>query len=104
MRHRPHVPAILKLPQILRKMLPADMDMCAVDPALKLRPKALQGVDHATGFGGVLGRDCGSHQVAIAGLVDVLVPAHFVRADRRAGQDIGDDQARMASLWRRVTT
>lgn len=42
MRHMTHVVAILKLPQILRKKLPADMDMRAVDPELKLRPEALE--------------------------------------------------------------
>jgi hypothetical protein len=33
-RHLTHVPAILKLPQILRKMLPTDVNVGAVDPAL----------------------------------------------------------------------
>lgn len=66
--NRPHVPAILKLPQILRKMLPADMNVSAIDPALQLRPEALQGVDPAPGFGGVLAAIVVHFEVAIAGL------------------------------------
>ena len=38
----PAIVAKLKLPKILRKMLRADMDMRAVDPALELRPEAFK--------------------------------------------------------------
>lgn len=38
----------LKLAQILRKMLPADVDMRSVDAALKVRPKSFNRL-HMTG-------------------------------------------------------
>ena len=44
MRNRPHVPAILKLPEILREMLLADVNMRPVDAALEHGPEALNPV------------------------------------------------------------
>ena len=44
-RNLTHVPAILELAEILREMLPADMNVSAVDAPLQLRPEALNRVD-----------------------------------------------------------
>ena len=44
MRQMTHVVTILKLPEILRKMLRADMHMRAVDATLQLRPTALNAI------------------------------------------------------------
>lgn len=48
-RHLTHVPAILKLPKILRKMLSADVNVSAADPALELSPEAFDALDVAAG-------------------------------------------------------
>lgn len=88
MRNVTHVVAILKLAQILRKMLATDMDMGAVDRSLQLRPKAFERVDASTGLSRILTAIMVHLDVAIAALVDVLIPAHFVGADRRAGYDV----------------
>lgn len=42
MRNRPHVLAILELPEILRKVLRADVNVRAVNAPLQHRPKAFQ--------------------------------------------------------------
>ena len=62
-----HVVTILKLRQILRKMLPTDMDMRAVDPALEHGPEAFDGLDVRAGCGDVFAR------IVIAGVVPVAV-------------------------------
>lgn len=43
-----HIPAILKLAQILRKMLRTDVNVRTVDAALQHRPEALNAVHGAT--------------------------------------------------------
>ena len=93
MRNMTHIVAILKLPQILRKMLPADMDMSAVNPALQLRPEAFDGVDASAArlcifFGSVI--DC---YVPITVKRQILVTAKFVGVDSRAGQDVSIDKS-----------
>lgn len=62
-----HVPAILKLPKILPKMLLANMDMCAVDPALYRSPKA---------FNAVGARACGG-DILFVRLIDRFVIIAF---------------------------
>jgi hypothetical protein len=103
MRSVTHIIAILKLPQILRKMLRADMDMCAVNPALQLRPKAFDGIDASTArlrvfFGGMIDR-----YVPIAVQLQIFVTAKFVSMDRGAGQDVGIDKrvhGGLSAAWR----
>ena len=92
MRNMTHIVAILKLSQIFRKMLPADMNVCAVYPALKLRPKAFDGVDASAArlrifLGGMIDR-----YVPEAVKRYILVAAKFVGVDSRAGQDVGIDE------------
>ena len=82
-----HIVAIFKLAQILPKMLPADMDMSSINTALQLRPKAFQRVDAAARFGRILAAPMVYPDVAITRLVDVLVAAHFIGADGRAGDN-----------------
>ena len=65
-RNLTHVPAILKLPQILRKVLPADMNVRAVDPALQLRPEAFNGVHASAVARGVLARAVVDFDVPVA--------------------------------------
>src|SRR3546814_16501481 len=66
-------------------------DVCSsdiVNPALQLRPEAFKGIDAAALFRAVLPAIVVHFQVAVALLVDVLVAAHFVIADRRAGTQL----------------
>jgi len=61
-----HVVTILKLAQILPKMRPTDMDMCPVNPALQLRPKAFDGIDTGSAWLGIFtGVDHGSRQYLV---------------------------------------
>lgn len=91
------IPAIvtkLKLPKILCKMLRADMNMGAINPAFQLRPKALNAV-----HGRASGRD-----ILFATVVDRLVPVavncaqsaisnQFVSMDLAIGLNmLGDDR------------
>ena len=46
----PQIPTEFDFAQILRKMLPADMNVGAVNPALQVRPKAFNGVDASAGL------------------------------------------------------
>ena len=82
-----HVIAILELAKILPKMLPADMNVRSVNAALQLRPEAFQRIDTAARFVRILAAPMIDLDVAIARLVDVLIPAHFVGANCRAGDD-----------------
>ena len=81
-RHRPHVPAILKLPEILRKMLPADMNVGAVDRALQVRPEALDCIDaSAVALAGIFLFAVVHGQVPETMLVDALIGVGFVGAE-----------------------
>lgn len=78
-----HVPAILDLAQILRKMLPADMDMCAAHRALHLCPEALHGV-----------RGDAAPDIFADAVIDGVVPvaleiADVLIADEIVGMDFG---------------
>lgn len=59
MRHLTHVPAVLEL----RKMLPADMNMRSIDPALHLRPEAFDGLRVNAVAGSILPRAMIDRQV-----------------------------------------
>lgn len=85
-------------------MLPADMNVSAVNPALQLRPEALQGVDPATGLGGVLSAIVVHFQVAIAAQINVLVPPISSVQMVEPGRICSRITPRMASLVRRVMT
>ena len=84
-----HVVTILKLPQILRKMARADMDVRPVDPALELRPEAFDGVHAAAVRRGVLARIVAHGDMVEAKSIETAIAAKFVRGDRRAGQHMG---------------
>ena len=88
-----HVVAILKLPKILPKMLPADMDMRSANPALQLRPEAFHGVDASAQRGRIFANLVVDLHVAVARLVDILVAAKFVSVDRGARNDLAQDFA-----------
>lgn len=75
-------------------MFPADMNMRAIYPALQLCPESFQGIHARARFGtGVLTAIVVYLEVAVARLVNVFVAAHFVRADRCAGQNLAQDQS-----------
>ena len=83
-----HVPAILKLRQILRQMLHADMDMRSVNPALHLRPEAFDGVRRSALEADIfVGRVIDRH-VTMPARVKAKVGAQFVGMDSAAGNDI----------------
>ena len=85
MRRLSHVPAILKLPKILRKMLLADMDMCAIDPALNRRPKAFNGVDARASWRDILLSRMIYCFVIIAVRLNRLVSGMLISVDDRVG-------------------
>lgn len=88
MRNMTHVPPILELAEVLSKVLPADMNVRAVDPALKLRPKAFDAVDASTGFRGVDARFVIHRDMAIAVHPKVFIATELVGVDRGAGKDM----------------
>jgi hypothetical protein len=92
MRNVTHVPAILKLTQILRKMLPADMDMRAVDAALESGPEAFESVDTGAAEAGILAALVAHGDVPEAVEADILVTAELVCVDRGSGQDVLIDE------------
>lgn len=71
-RHLTHVPTILKLAQILRKMLPADVNVGSVDPALELSSEAFQSIDASAARLGILAPRVVHGDVPIAGQGDAL--------------------------------
>ena len=56
MRNVTHVIAILKLAQILPQMMAADMNVCAVNGPLQLRPETFDGVDASALRGRILAK------------------------------------------------
>src|ERR1043165_9728528 len=82
MRNVTHVPAILKLAEILRKMLPADMDMRSGNPALEVRPEAFDGVHASAGLRGIFAARMVDGDVDVAAMRKVIVPSKFVGVDR----------------------
>ena len=74
----------LELTQILRKMLWADMDMSAVDPALELRPEPLDAIDGRAVFADIF----------LDAVIDLLMPVAVDRRQSAAGaQRVGVDLA-----------
>src|SRR5690606_37941045 len=88
-----HVVAILELPEILPKMLPADVDVRPVDAALELRPEAFHRVDAGTERGRVFADLVVDLDVPVAATVNVPVAAELVGVDGRSGQDLLKDAA-----------
>ena len=84
--------AKLKLRQILRKMLPADMDMRAVDPALERRPKAFKAVHGRAAGADVFARAVVDRHVAMAAQPKAAVALEFVGMDLPAGKDVRVDR------------
>lgn len=83
-----HVPAILELPEILREMLRADMDMRAVDPPLERRPEAFDPVHCATVGADVFLGIMGDGLMPEATRAEAGIAAKRVRVDRGAGEDV----------------
>ena len=73
-------------------MLPADMDMSAVNPALKLRPEAFNGVDAAAVGRRVLALIVADGDVIEAEHIKAAIAAKFVGRHGRAGQHVGLDK------------
>ena len=86
-----HVVTILKLRQILRKMLPADMDMRAVDPALERRPEALEAVDGRAAGADILTRAVVHRQMSVPAQPQPVVALEFIGMDMPARQHVGVD-------------
>ena len=89
MRNMTHVVTILKLAQILRQMLPADMDMRSIDPALKLRPEAFDGIDAAAVGRRVLALVMADGDVIEAEHIETTIAAKFIGRHGRTRQDMG---------------
>jgi len=81
----------LKLAQILRKMMTANMDMRSIDAAIQLRPEAFNGVDARTALGRILTATVVHLDVAIARLVNILIPTKFIGADSRTKSNMLDN-------------
>ena len=98
-RRLAHVPAILKLPKILRKMLLADMDMRPVNPALNRCPKAFNGVDAGASWRDILFSRMIYCFVIIAVGFNRLVGGMLVSVDDRVGAPgiFDDRQQRIAA-------
>ena len=88
---RAHVPAILKLCQILRQMLRADMNMRAIDPALHRCPKAFNAVGRSAIKADIFVRAVVDRHVPVAAIGQAKVGAQFVGVDRAARDHIGVD-------------
>lgn len=102
MRSVTHIVAILKLPQILLKMLPADMNVRSVNPALQLRPEAFDGIDASALLSRVLPLAVVYADMAITRLVDILVAAKFICVERRAGNDMLQNDGLHSTLSARL--
>lgn len=73
-------------------MLGAHTGVRAADRTLEMAPKILDAVDARAVLRGILASVVIDLDVAVTLLVDVLVPAHLVRADDRAGNHVPLDQ------------
>jgi hypothetical protein len=87
-----HVIAILKLAQILPKMMTANMNVCPVNRPLQLRPEAFDGVDASALRGGILAEFVIDLHMAKARFVDVMIPAKFIGIERGAGNNMRQDK------------
>jgi hypothetical protein len=84
-----HVPAILKLAQIARKVLLTDMDMCAIYPTLHRCPEAFDPVGAGAVKANIFMGAVVDRHVTMAALVQAKVGAQFVSMDCAARNDIG---------------
>ena len=71
-----HIIAIFKLSEIFPEMLPADMNVGAIDRTLQLRPKAFNGVYASALRRRILSKLVIDLDVAVTRLVDVMIPAN----------------------------
>src|SRR4051812_37431397 len=92
MRNRPHVPAILKLPQILREMLRADVNVRPANAALQEVPEALKVVHMRSVSADILLRTVVAGHVPIAAQRNALVGGPLVGMQRRARKNVIADQ------------
>ena len=70
-------------------MLPADMDVRSVNPALQSRLEPFDGIDASAGDGvAIFLCFVPNGHVLIAVVVQVFIATKFVGADLRAGQDV----------------
>ena len=87
LRLLPQVPAELKLAEVARKMLPANMDMGTANRPLDDAPEALDGIRVSAAahpfFAGVVATDMG-----VAGFHDTAVSGPFVRRDHGPLSDV----------------
>ena len=89
-----HVPAILKLRQILRKVTGTDMDMRSVDPTLDSRPEAFNRVGRSTIEADIFMRAVIDRHVPVPALGEAKIGAQFIGVDSAAGDHVGvDDRA-----------
>lgn len=84
----PHVMAILKLSQILRKVATADMNMRAIDPALEARPVAFDPVDARAVVRGELAAVMLHRLVVVPKHIEAAVRTKFVGRNGRTGKDM----------------
>src|SRR5690242_9795173 len=88
MRNVTHVPAILKLAEILPQVLLTDVDMRPVDAPLEHGPVAFNAVHASTGLRRILSRAVVHLNVVEPALVNVLVASELVRVDGRVWNDL----------------
>src|SRR5881392_3412962 len=100
MRSLTHVPAIFKLPEILREMLPANVNVGAVDRPLEHRPVALNRI-YASAVGtGVFVMTVVHRDVAETMLADAAIAVGFVGIDRGAGAHVPELSRAAPYGWR----
>lgn len=95
MRQMTHVVTILKLPEILRKVLRTNVNARAVDPPFELRPVAFDGGGSSAVVRGVLARVVLNGHVIEAKIIKAAIRTKFIGRDGRdgrAGEYVGLDQ------------
>ena len=82
--------AELELAEVLRKMLPANMDMRASDGSLEHGPETFNGIDVVNTINPLIGRMVDG-AVVVTEARDFGIGRKFIRADGRAALDVGQD-------------
>ena len=108
-----HVETVFELPEVLGQMLGGNMNVRALDAVLKPRPEAFSGVDMVNTINPLIGGVVDG-AVLVTEPRDLGIGRKLVRADRRAGLNVGQDmplqglalcwQARHSIIWWTKTT
>ena len=86
-----HIPAILKLRQILRQMLRADMDMRPIDPAFHSGPEPFDSIGRSAVEADIFVRAVVDRHMPVTTIGQAKVGAQFIGVDRAAGDHVSID-------------